>query len=313
MFKFFNILILRKCLNRYYNITSDININNCFFNFFISNQNGGAIYILEVNYNFFINYCIFDSCFVNNGNGGAIFIQSIIHKKKFNFFFNCGYNCSTNDSFNQQYLGFSGSNKSISSIDYNSIFKCPGQIHSGGHSFLISHGVIEIKYLNISNCYLYYNSGITSGSAIILNIKLSNLKSNIDLNGRNCHIQGLNSTFSFSNFFNNSCLQGINRSGEGLLVLDNLIFKSNFFYYNEFLLILEGSYIIVKNCYSDTFLFTGFNSITFISTNYSIPSTFNINLYSTYKCEGNFIKNSFLNLRNKLNQIYFFTFIFLCN
>ena len=256
-----------------------LNLNNCFFSNFTSNNNGGVIFIQnnDINFNILCEDCIYSYC--ESNQGGAIFIQAT--KSNIILFKICAYKCVA--SINSNFGYFETSQNKRNELFFSSLLYC-SYIEKIGNALTIYYNLGNIinNNINCSNCYSKFHAGISyssSGNSTIIFLNFQNnhpqdctiSDSYYDMvNFNKINVIGNSSPLRYGIFYANS---------NGNIKIIDSVLKNNsntLFYPNV------GS-ISVKNCYISHINIGNYLDL---GNNFTLTNNLNFPIFSTFLCEA---------------------------
>jgi len=276
-------------------------INYCFFSHLIANE-GGAIFSQNVPLRSLIENCMFFAC-RSSGKGGAVCIYNPSDASSvFNYV--CANNCSSNVVANGQSLYVVTSNLLYNYFMYVSVVKCGLLEAPGYHSFTIQGGKQLVKNVNSSNNKIkYQGTGITIWDGNQTSVSYSNFGGGSSSSGNCYNIQPCFTTHYCSNcnIFNNTCYYTIIWGYYANAEFTGCIFSKN----SNPLALIQGGSLIIKSCWSDSYLYSISNTGTItIYNTISVSSFIDIQHFSTYHCQTNhLVKTSNFNFDLRFNSM----------
>ena len=277
-------------LRAFTNSANDLEISYCYFSRSTTfNGYGGVIYMKDISLNLYIHDCIFEFCSSLNG-GGAIYILCSSNGE---FIMNkvCSHHCFTtlNGYAPGQFLWTFTSNSKKNDLHLSSTLKCA---HNNDinryYSIVFERGNQNITFLNSTNNYCLLYSSFGSYISYTLTMKFNNFYNNTSSESVCIEFLGSNSlnSLEFSNIINNKILS----NNRGILSVTNngnhyinfcILLNNNGYLFNY----ISGSSLTSQFCYIKHIEeFKG--NINFISNFYFITNTFKYIYYSTYLCKN---------------------------
>ena len=274
-----------------------------FFNLII-NDNGGAIYVNNVESKSLIELTTFYKCIVNNGyHGGGIYFNCINGQNNLNKV--CGVECESSSSNYDGggHLFYSRtSNNYLHQILFSSISQCTKNSKSFYCSYLLINGKQIFKNSNSSNNYGMAQSGGHFRLSNELLVKYSVFSNNKVSTSSILFSECSNSVINYCNLLQNQSPdgQGVYYSYIGSIYFLNCYFMENT---NYLFHVYGGGQIYINT----SFIFHPSNSLSNGIINFGSLITYNfyqtceINLFATYYCQNKEIFKSF----NKIKLINF--------
>ena len=260
-------------------INENIELENCLINqLFLSNGEGGAIYIIK-SCHLLVYDTTFSQCMItNNGCGGAIYFQNGLDV---NLFRVCASSCR---AYHNQFAQIITNNNLF--LELNSVSKCYNHTNYGMTPITLFNGNQSISNTNISNNCNFENSGI---SFEFPNNLISNYCTFFNNTVRDfvcISLYGNSGNINRCNIINNnSPIRGIICVYEkGFYFLTECIFDNNI---NVLLYIFSGN-LTLNNCY---YLSGSSSTHGYISNNLIITKTnfYSFENYNTFYCSPFFV------------------------
>ena len=290
IFLFQTYILLRDCLildDKFRANTENIKLLNCLIStFFVTNNNGGAIYI-DGNYNMSIQDSIFYECIlVSEGyNGGAIYFINGYNSELQRI---CVMKCKTGNDNNGQFSWIEPVNYFENKIEFVSIVKCYNNTN-GYTPILLKNGNQKNFNTNISLNYNRQISSIYYYSPNEMNTNHCSILNNSVNNGCCLELCSNKGNISKSNIINNNSKNFygvIMVTKSGFLSFFDSIFQNN----EDTLLCIWSGSISLLNCIINQKI-TTYGAVIINPINTFLTNTYLINHFETQNIFSNQLIN----------------------